>query len=244
MQKLMSKKKVQVKRLQKSVRSLRRELKDANEECRSLTNDKMEIEENVDDRVQECVNEFLNCGVCTFKNGMYQDCIREVYQDLMTMNVGARNVEHVIRTVLSKLTTMNEKEVRLPRETFAKTMLLETRALAQMQCVSEVTGSDGPVTLCTDATTKWGYHYGNYDMSLSSGKMLTLGLRPMVCGSAEKTLDGFKEIVDDIVKCAKEGSEKVNEIVRQVKNTMSDRHAVEKKFNGMLIQSGHLAKGS
>ena len=113
-------------------------------------------------------------------------------------------------------------------------MLLEARALAQMQCVSEVTGSDGLLTLCTDATTKWGYHYGTYDMSLSSGKMLTLGLRPMVCGSAEKTLDGFKEIVDDIVKCAKGGSEKVNEIVRQVKNTMSDRHAVEKKFNGML----------
>ena len=73
------------------------------------------------------IEEFLKeKGVCTFKNGryMYQNCVREVYQDLMTMNVGSRNVEKV-RTVLSKLSTMDEKEMRLPKETFARTMLLE-----------------------------------------------------------------------------------------------------------------------
>ena len=29
-----------------------------------------------------------------------------------------------------------------------------------MQCASEITASGGHATLCTDATTKWGYHYG------------------------------------------------------------------------------------
>ena len=108
-QKVMSKKKLQVKRLQKSVRNLHKELNDVKEECKGLMNDGMEMEENFDDRLQERVNEFLNCGVCTFKHGMYQNCVREVYQDLMAMNVGAKNVEHVIRTVLSKLTAMDEK---------------------------------------------------------------------------------------------------------------------------------------
>ena len=47
---------------------------------------------------------------------MYQNCIREVYHDLMAMNVGAKNIEHVIRTVLSKLTAMDAKEMKLPQE--------------------------------------------------------------------------------------------------------------------------------
>ncbi len=135
----MSKKSVYVKRLHDTVRTLRKELKNMNEECKSWMNDKLEIGESFDDRVQEHVNEFLNGGLCTFKNGMYQDCVREVYQDLMTMNVGAKNVESVIRTVLSKLTAMDDKEVRLPKETFAKTMLLEARALAQMHSILKST---------------------------------------------------------------------------------------------------------
>jgi hypothetical protein len=51
---------------------------------------------------------------------------------------------------------VDEREMRLPRETFAKRMI--------------------------------------------SAKMLMLGLRPMVSGSAEKALDGLKEIVSDIEK--------------------------------------------
>ena len=58
----MSKKKLQVKRLQKSVINLHEELNDVNEEYKGLMNDSMEMEENFD--VQERVNEFWNCGVC------------------------------------------------------------------------------------------------------------------------------------------------------------------------------------
>ena len=63
--------------------------------------------------------------------------------------------------------------------------------------------------------------------------MLTLGLRPMVSGSAEKTLDGLKEIVSDIEKVCSDGSES-EKLVAALKNTMSDRHIVEKKFNELL----------
>ncbi|XP_038050668.1 uncharacterized protein LOC119723859 [Patiria miniata] len=215
------------------VRDAKKEAKEIKRAYGEVMYEKMELEESFEERVQERVEELeKDEEICTFKGGKFVDCVREVYQDLMTMNVGANNVEKIVRIVLKKLSAKDVK--RLPKRSFASTMLLEARALAQMQCASAITGSGSSATLCTDGTTKWGYHYGTYDVSLASGQMLTLGLRPMVSGSAAHTLNGFQEVVKDIAKMSEGGSETVNEIVAAVKNTMSDRHAVEKKFNVML----------
>ena len=66
----------------------------------------------------------------------------------------------------------------------------------------------------------------------------------MVSGSADRILNVLKEILQDIAKLSERGSETANEIVAVMKNTMSDRHVVEKKFNSMLkeYQSSVLPK--
>lgn len=95
-------------------------------------------------------------------------------------------------------------------------------------------------TLQTDGTTKFGEHYGTYDVSVggpdSTRQTYSLGLRHVFSGSAQDTLDTLKEILDDIdsVHSALGKSAASAKIVSSLKNTMSDRHAAEKLFNAML----------
>ena len=57
----------------------------------------------------------------------------------------------------------------------------------------------------------------------------SLGLSQMLTGSAEVTLSTLKVILSDIDLVVGEGTG--NKILSCIKNTMSDRHIVEKKFN-------------
>ena len=54
----------------------------------------------------------------------------------------------------------------------------------------------------------------------------------MLCGSAQCTLDTLKLILSEIDDVAGEGSGST--ILVNIKNTMSDRHIVEKSFNELL----------
>ena len=49
--------------------------------------------------------------IATFQNGRYTDDIRQIHMELMAINVAARNVETIIRTVLKGQT--NQREERL-----------------------------------------------------------------------------------------------------------------------------------
>ena len=54
----------------------------------------------------------------------------------------------------------------------------------------------------------------------------------MLTGSAEKTLDTLKQILDDIELVAGKGT--CMKLLANIKNTMSDRHIVQKNFNDLL----------
>ena len=54
----------------------------------------------------------------------------------------------------------------------------------------------------------------------------------MVSGSAQCTLDTLKVILADIALVSKE--QQAGSILANIKNTMSDRHIVEKSFNQLL----------
>ena len=56
----------------------------------------------------------------------------------------------------------------------------------------------------------------------------------MLCGSAQCTLDTLKLILSEIDDVAGEGSGST--ILVNIKNTMSDRHIVEKSFNELLVE--------
>ena len=91
-------------------------------------------------------------------------------------------------------------------------------------------------TLQTDGTTKYGEHFGTYDVRTSKQVTYTLGLRHVFSGAAVDTLDTLKEILDDIDGVQKAiGKDAVSaKIVMKIKNTMSDRHSAEKLFNEVL----------
>ena len=54
----------------------------------------------------------------------------------------------------------------------------------------------------------------------------------MLTGSAERTLDTLKQILDDIELVAGKPTSKT--LLGNIKNTMSDRHIVQKNFNELL----------
>lgn len=62
--------------------------------------------------------------------------------------------------------------------------------------------------------------------------MYSLGLREMLTGSTEIALNTFKQIINDISLVS--GKKTSDAIIAKIKNTMSDRHIVQKKFNTLL----------
>ena len=87
------------------------------------------------------------------------------------------------------------------------------------------------VTLHNDGTSKFGHHYGSYLVSTETS-VYSLGLCDMLTGSAELTLHAFKQIVCDLEAVA--GERCGETVVAKIKNTMSDRHIVQKKFISLL----------
>lgn len=92
-------------------------------------------------------------------------------------------------------------------------------------------------TLQSDGTTKYGEHYTTYDVSTVGGSYM-LGLCHVFSGSAQDSLNTFKEILEDLdtVQTELGASQVSSKIVSKLKNTMSDRHAAEKLFNELLSE--------
>ena len=96
------------------------------------------------------------------------------------------------------------------------------------QQIRGVLSQEENVTLHNDGTStcKYVLHYVGFQMS-TEFSAYSLGLSEMVTGSAGETLATFEQILGDIELVAGTGIAK--KIVGQIKNTMSDRHIVQKK---------------
>ena len=93
----------------------------------------------------------------------------------------------------------------------------------------QLTSSDY-LTLHSDGTSKYGQHYGGFQVS-TSDSAYSLGLPEMLTGSADVTLTTLKVILEDIELLTSEG---MGKILACIQNTMSDQHIVQKKFNCLL----------
>ena len=140
------------------------------------------------------------------------------------MNVGLRNIESIIHSVLNKIA--HKSISRLPSYALASQMLAESPMVAQAH-LAEKLASPQYNTLHSDGTTKSGEHYGAVEVSTES-RTYTVGIRNMFSGSAQNTLDVFKEIPEDIDTANRDSA--LTESVASIKNTMSDRHVVKKYF--------------
>jgi len=87
--------------------------------------------------------------------------------------------------------------------------------------------------LHTDGTSKFGKHYGTYDIVTDEGDAYLAGIREVSGGDTETQLNVLKELLGEL----DDSSNNINDlkkIVVSIKNIMSDRHIVQKKFNGIF----------
>jgi len=159
---------------------------------------------------------------------MYLDNVRQCCIELLSLNVGIRQVEPVIRSVLKNIAGFEVD--KLPQPGTLVRMYAEMKGLAYQQIAEELSEQTN-LTLHSDGTSKYGQHYGSFQISVE-GSVYTLGLSEMLTGSAEKTLDTLKQILDDIELVA--GKTVRASLLTNIKNTMSDRHIVQKNFNELL----------
>ena len=98
----------------------------------------------------------------TFEHGKYSDGVRQCCLELLSMNVGVKNVDPIIRTVLSSIAGITVD--RLPKYTTIVEMLPEMKALAYKQIAEKLQVSQ-QLTLHSDGTSKFGQHYGSFQVS-------------------------------------------------------------------------------
>ena len=189
----------------------------------------MEANAELHDEVKHLQSKMLT----TFEDGKYTNELRVCVMDLLSHNVAILQIVPVIQSVLKLAgVTCN----RLPKHTAINDMLIEARALSQMQ-LAEVLTQEDHHTLHSDGTTKFGHKYLAYQVS-TEHETYTLGMREVASGSAQSMLEKMKEILDDLSVSASTSDDKntqvASEIVARIKSTMSDRASTEKSFNALL----------
>ena len=207
--------------------ALRLEVESLKEKISSLHLDNAEMNERIESILTE--------DIITFEAGKYTNDVRACIYELLSLNVGVRNVPQIIRSVLGNI--MHKSVKRLPSHRLTCQMIIESLTVAQAQLGEKLSETASPCTLQTDGTTKYGEHFATYDVKNSEDDFTYhLGLRHVFSGSALDTLETLKEILHDIdnVQLAIGKTKKSSEIVSRIKNTMSDRHAAEKRFNEIL----------
>ena len=183
------------------------------------------------DTIEELVTEK---EINAYQGGRYMDDIRVCCYELLSLNVGIRNIKAVITSVLKNIA--HKSVDRLPHHTALCDMMIESLTIAQVQLADQLTKEEcNYLTLQTDGTTKYGQHFATYDIA-TEDTVYHLGLRHIFSGSAQSTLDVFTEILDDLNIDSRElGDNGVSQkLILKLKNTMSDRHAAEKLFSQLL----------
>ena len=95
-----------------------------------------------------------SADIATFEKGKYKDNIRSCCYELLSLNVGVRNIERVIRSILHNIA---ERSIgRLPSKTTLCEMMIESLTVAQAQLGEKLTEDKDFFTLHTDGTTKYG----------------------------------------------------------------------------------------
>ena len=192
-----------------------------------LENEKCEVKEKLSSYMEELIK--------TKENGNYNDTVRATYQDLVLMGVGINNIEKVVRTVLTNFTNINIK--CLTKATFVRFMYSESRRLSQLQVAESLLKDydSSCRTLHTDCTSKFGKHYGTYDVATDQGQTLIAGIREVSSGDTETQLNVILDILSEIKESLQDTEKNVSsKIISSIKNIMSDRHIVEKKYNSVF----------
>ncbi|XP_078599248.1 uncharacterized protein LOC144874669 [Branchiostoma floridae x Branchiostoma japonicum] len=163
----------------------------------------------------------------TFQDGKFTDEVRHVYMSLLSMDAGTQNIEPIIRTILKKLAGVEVG--RLPKYSTARMMFAEARRLSQIH-VADVVSRCENITVGTDGTTKKHDKYGSVSFFTSEGPFVA-GIQNQLSGNTDQQVDMFKKVISDLASAS---SSSADELWLSIKNTMSDRHIVNKCLNKRL----------
>ncbi|CAG2254240.1 unnamed protein product [Mytilus edulis] len=153
----------------------------------------------------------------------------ECVMNLLNFNIAASKIGRFIETVCSLCKRIPNQVPACSTVNRINDMRISV-ASKQMQDISKKTN----LTLYSDATSKYGKSFEVFAVSDDQKNSYLLGLREMQCKSSETVLDTLKEILHDINEmCDKhENDQSVGyKLLTNIKNTMSDRAATEKKFS-------------
>ena len=187
--------------------------------------------------LKEKIVDHENKKLTLFQKGQYSNNVRAAYQDLVSDGgVSANKVEKVVNIVLTKIAGVQVD--RLPKSTYAKDMGIEVRGMAQYHVASELSAESEcqNMTLHSDGTTKFGHSYTTFDVQKSDGKLLVVGMREVGAADAQTQMDLFREILGEVCDSLENKDEIIRSTFINIKNLMSDRCAVQKKFNDLFIE--------
>ena len=141
----------------------------------------VEVAQHERDILSERLDDLQSNTIHTKKGQKFVDGVRQCCLELVAMNVATNQVEPVIRSVLLNIASVEVGE--LPKSSALSGMLVEMKCLAYDQISEEMSSQDN-VTLHSDGTSKFGKHYGSYQISTEHSSY-SLGLCEMLTGSAE-----------------------------------------------------------
>ena len=169
----------------------------------------------------------------TFSNGHYNAKVRECCMQLLAHNVGIHNVETCIKAVCDLIGC---KTGPLPSKSTLANMMVEAQAVSHLQIADSVP-THSTNMLHSDGTTKFGEKYGGLQITTPQS-CYTLCLSTMKAGGAsdfkELLVNSLSDISATCEAVGTSGTNVSNRLLASIKNTMSDRHIVEKKFNELL----------
>ena len=130
-----------------------------------------------------------NEQIALFENGKYVNEVKECIMSLVTeCNVSVNKINDVIKIVLHKLT--GKLPERLPSMAVKSRLLVEAKSVAQQQIVpamledSDLTNLVGN-TLHSDATSNFFKHYQSFQVTLPTGKSMSIGMMEVGSGDAD-----------------------------------------------------------
>ena len=204
-------------------------MKQLNNEIKNLENENELLKERVNDLMQED-------EVVTFHGGRYNDTVRQVCHILLSEGVSMSKAGKVIRTVLSKLGHIECG--RLPGKSTLSNMAAECDIISKIH-VGQLILDEAHTTLHLDGTRKKFREYSTFQVSTTEGSK-SLGFKEMVAGATsdymEATKDLFQEISVYLSNVNDAESQEVTEarLLRNIMNTQTDRHVVNKSYREQL----------
>jgi len=210
---------------------------------------KIDFLENANEEMKEAVDEFMKSDkVNVWKDGKYTDEVRSTYMALMANGVATTKCNVIIETVLSNIA--NTTAARLPKHTLAAQMRTEAAILAKMQCGITMLESNSNNTVHIDGTKKKFREFNTVNVTTGKGESLSLGYDEMSGGTTDDYLSSTVGILQEIAdlllpesSTKLEKDKKLAELLGSIRNTMTDRHIVNKCFNDSLqaIRENYMA---